>query len=120
MLCRALGWVLLTPLFLACGSEERNTFEYCENSAECIAPADDCWEVELERLDGSMGRSSICSHECSTDGDCGDGTCLALVGDPSAIYLCYARCGVGVQCAVGTRCTELQDAPAGSEYACLP
>ena len=118
--CGTWGWALLIPLFAACAAEDRNTYEYCEESSQCVVEADACWEVSLERADGSMARSSLCTQECTSDADCGGGVCLSLVGDPGETYLCYASCGVGESCEVGTRCTMLVDAPSGREYACFP
>ena len=106
---------------LGCGGGDIAVYETCEASEGCAAPADACWAVDFLRVDDTRGTGAFCSLRCETNADCpGGGVCMALAGDLSETYLCYATCGAEEACPSGLRCTPLQGEGVGSDDACLP
>ena len=87
----------------------------CERASDCDPPADGCYELAYVRSDGSEATGRTCSHECTADVDCPHGRCLALEGDPTETYLCFAACAEPMDCFEGHACT-----PSAVGSLCLP
>jgi len=117
-----MGWCFALGLAaLGCGGADRVVYQTCEETGECLAPADACWAVEFLRVDDTRGSGAFCSLSCQTNADCpAGGVCMALAGDPNETYLCYAVCGAEQQCPAGLLCTPLEGDGVGSDDACLP
>jgi hypothetical protein len=115
---------LIAPLALAisvvgaCGSEAP-PYSACEGASDCEAPSDACYDVSVERDDGTTGRASFCSLGCTAHADCPlDGACLALEARPD-LPICWARCTTTDECPSPLLCTMVTGAE-GISTICMP
>ena len=69
--------------------------------------------------DGTSAEGRTCTTTCGRDASCpSGGRCLALAGDPSGTFLCFAPCETSMDCFEGHACTETTGGD-GSKI-CLP
>lgn len=113
-MCRALA---LLPLLLGCG--EVPLYGPCDSAGDCADAADGCYELRYDSSDGTTAEGRTCTLSCGRDASCpSDGRCLALAGDPSRTFLCFAPCETSMDCFEGHACTETSGGD-GSKI-CLP
>jgi hypothetical protein len=114
---RSLAWLALVGL-IACGSEVP-PYAPCEGSSECEAPSDACYDVTVEREDGSEARAAFCSRACERHDDCpGEAACLGLEHGPD-ILICWERCETSADCTAPLACTEAIG-DTGIDRVCMP
>jgi hypothetical protein len=114
---RSLAWLALVGL-CACGSEVP-AYAPCEGSSECEAPSDACYDVTVEREDGTTARAAFCSRACERHEDCpGEAACLALEVRPDS-PICWERCETSADCTSPLACTAVPGAMDVSRV-CMP
>ncbi len=111
-------WALaLTALLIGCADDP--LYGPCESASDCADPADGCYELRYARSDGTDVTGRTCTVSCGRDASCpSGGRCLALAGDPSGTFLCFAPCETSMDCFEGHACTETTGGD-GSKI-CLP
>jgi hypothetical protein len=113
-----LGVALLLFAGTGCGADVP-PYAPCEGGDECEAPSDGCYDVTVQREDGSSARAAFCSAGCASHEDCpDDGACLALDAEPD-VPLCWQRCERTSDCASPLLCTGVTGA-AGVAQVCMP
>ena len=111
-------WAALLLLGLI-GCADDPLYGPCDSASDCAAPADGCYELRYDRSDGTTAEGRTCSIGCGRDASCPNGgLCLALEGDASETFLCFATCETSMDCLEGHACTETTGG-AGSAI-CLP
>lgn len=110
-------WALAAATLLI-GCADDPLYGPCDTAGDCADPADGCYELRYDRSDGTSAEGRTCTTRCR-DGSCPNGgRCLALAGDPSGTFLCFAPCETSMDCFEGHACTETSGA--GDSKICLP
>jgi hypothetical protein len=110
--------LLAAVLWIGCGSEAP-PYAPCEGASDCEAPSDACYDVTVEREDGTTGRASFCSRSCAAHDECpGDAACLALDPRPDR-PICWERCERTSDCTAPLLCTAVSGA-VGVNQVCMP